>query len=73
MTDALTDSKLRLRRSSIGSIEINGLNVKDVVVVNEFSDADAELVAKFGYKPVFKRVNMFIPEPSSEDSESLTS
>lgn len=69
MMNLLNNSKVRLRRPSIGTIEANGLNMKGMVDLNEFDDADAELAANFGYKPVFKRVNKFILELISEDPE----
>jgi hypothetical protein len=57
--DIMNDSKLRQRKLSVGTTEINGPDAERIVILDELNGADAELAAKFGYKPVFKRVNMF--------------
>lgn len=59
MANLPNDSELRERKRSVGTIEINGPDGNHVVALEELDQADAELAAKFGYKPVFKRVNIF--------------
>ncbi|KAL8692848.1 MAG: hypothetical protein Q9218_002198 [Villophora microphyllina] len=47
---------LRQRKKSVGTVELQGPNGQTRTVnLEELTDADAELAAKFGYKPVFKR------------------
>ncbi|KAL8719965.1 MAG: hypothetical protein Q9225_003113 [Loekoesia sp. 1 TL-2023] len=47
---------LRHRKKSVGTVELQGPNGQiRAVNLEELTDADAELAAKFGYKPVFKR------------------
>lgn len=47
---------LRHRKKSVGTVELQGPNGQTRIVnLEELTDADAELAAKFGYKPVFKR------------------
>ncbi|KAL8714162.1 MAG: hypothetical protein Q9220_001891 [cf. Caloplaca sp. 1 TL-2023] len=47
---------LRQRKKSVGTVELQGPNGQTRTVnLQELSNADAELAAKFGYKPVFKR------------------
>ncbi|KAL9579287.1 MAG: hypothetical protein Q9212_005196 [Teloschistes hypoglaucus] len=47
---------LRQRKKSVGTVELQGPNGQTRTVnLQELSAADAELVGKFGYKPVFKR------------------
>ncbi|KAL8724690.1 MAG: hypothetical protein Q9181_006713 [Wetmoreana brouardii] len=47
---------LRHRKKSVGTVELQGPNGQTRTVnLEELTDADAELAAKFGYKPVFKR------------------
>jgi hypothetical protein len=58
MADLLKDPELRNRKKSIGTIEINGPKGTRVVALDELNEDDAVLAAKFGYTPVFKRVNM---------------
>jgi hypothetical protein len=58
MADLLNDPELRNRKKSIRTIEINGPKGNRVVAMDELNEADAVLAAKFGYTPVFKRVNM---------------
>jgi hypothetical protein len=60
MADLLNDPELRQRKKSVGTVEINGPGGTRVVALEELNQADAELAAKFGYKPVFKRVNMLL-------------
>jgi len=53
--DVLNAQNVR-RRSSIGAVEIQDQSGRrHTVQLDELSDADRELAAKFGYKPVFKR------------------
>jgi hypothetical protein len=59
MADLLNDPELRQRKRSVGTIEIHGPGGPRIVNLEELNEADAELAAKFGYKPVFKRVNIF--------------
>ena len=55
----LDDSQLKHRKSSFtGNVEINGPGGSRVVALEELNEADAALAAKFGYKPVFKRVGL---------------
>ncbi|KAF8865436.1 amino acid transporter [Acephala macrosclerotiorum] len=50
------DGDLRHRQKSVGLVEINGPDgQKRTVNLAELNDADAQLAAQFGYKPVFKR------------------
>lgn len=50
------DGELRHRQKSVGLVEINGPDgQKRTVNLAELNDADAQLAAQFGYKPVFKR------------------
>ena len=72
MADLLNNSELRQHKQSIGTIEINGPGGTRVVALSELNEADAELAAKFGYKPVFKRVNTF-QSTYCEDQKALTS
>ncbi len=58
MADLLNDPELRNRKKSVGTIEISGPGGTRVVALDELNEDDAELAAKFGYKPVFKRVTM---------------
>lgn len=60
MADLLNDPELRHRKKSIGTLEINGPGGTRIVALDELNEADAELAAKFGYKPVFRRVNMIL-------------
>ncbi|KAL8787893.1 MAG: hypothetical protein Q9213_001920 [Squamulea squamosa] len=47
---------LRQRKKSVGVVELQGPNGQARVVnLEELTDDDADLAAKFGYKPVFKR------------------
>ncbi|KAI4144852.1 MAG: hypothetical protein L6R39_004015 [Caloplaca ligustica] len=47
---------LRHRKKSVGTVELQGPNGQmRTVNLEDLTDADAELAAKFGYKPVFKR------------------
>ncbi|KAL9592590.1 MAG: hypothetical protein Q9179_006562 [Wetmoreana sp. 5 TL-2023] len=47
---------LRHRKKSVGTVELQGPHGQTRTVnLEELTDADAELAAKFGYKPVFKR------------------
>ncbi|CZR62084.1 probable amino acid permease 2 (AAP-2) [Phialocephala subalpina] len=47
---------VRHRQKSVGLVEINGPDgQKRTVNLAELNDADAQLAAQFGYKPVFKR------------------
>jgi hypothetical protein len=49
-------SQLRHRQKSVGLVEINGPDgQRKTVNLAELNDADAQLAAQFGYKPVFKR------------------
>lgn len=58
MADIPNELDSRHRRPNMGTIELNAPNVDRLVVLNELDGADAELAAKFGYKPVFKRVDI---------------
>ncbi|PMD48685.1 amino acid transporter [Hyaloscypha variabilis F] len=50
------DASSHRRRKSTGIIEINGPEgQRKTLNLAEMSDADAQLAAQFGYKPVFKR------------------
>lgn len=50
------DGELRHRQKSVGLVEINGPDgQRKTVNLAELNDADAQLAAQFGYKPVFKR------------------
>lgn len=50
------DAHLRHRQKSVGLVEINGPDgQRKTVNLAELNDADAQLAAQFGYKPVFKR------------------
>jgi hypothetical protein len=50
------DGTTRQRKKSTGLIEINGPDgQRKTLNLAEMSDADAQLAAQFGYKPVFKR------------------
>jgi hypothetical protein len=50
------DASSHRRRKSTGIIEINGPDgQRKTLNLAEMSDADAQLAAQFGYKPVFKR------------------
>ena len=50
------DGDLRQRKKSVGLVEINGPDgQRKTINLAELSDADAQLAAQFGYKPVFKR------------------
>ena len=57
MAENITDfEEMRQRRRSSGRVELRAANGQTRVVdLEELTDADAELAAKFGYKPVFKR------------------
>ncbi|KAI4256466.1 MAG: hypothetical protein LQ352_002072 [Teloschistes flavicans] len=57
MAENLRDLEdLRQRKKSVGTVELQGPNGQTRTVnLEELSNADAELAAKFGYKPVFKR------------------
>lgn len=59
MAAVLNDTDVKRRKSSFaGKIEVQGPNGNTrVVALEEMSEADAALAAKFGYKPVFKRVH----------------
>ncbi|KAI4221390.1 MAG: hypothetical protein L6R36_006931, partial [Xanthoria steineri] len=47
---------MRHRKKSVGVVELQGLNGQSRVVnLEQLTDADAKLAAKFGYQPVFKR------------------
>ncbi|KAL8772975.1 MAG: hypothetical protein Q9209_001995 [Squamulea sp. 1 TL-2023] len=47
---------LRQRKKSVGVVELQGPNGQARILnLEELTDADADLAAKFGYKPVFKR------------------
>lgn len=47
---------MRHRKKSVGVVELQGLNGQARVVnLEQLTDADAKLAAKFGYQPVFKR------------------
>lgn len=47
---------LRRRKKSVGTVELQGPNGQTRTVnLEELTEADAELAAKFGYKPVFRR------------------
>ena len=58
MADLPNEPKLRQRKPSVGTIELNVPNADCLVVLDELNKVDAEFAAKFGYKPVFKRVNI---------------
>ena len=62
MADILNDTDVKRRKSSFaGKIEVTGPNGNTrVVALEEMSEADAALAAKFGYKPVFKRVSQIV-------------
>jgi hypothetical protein len=60
MADLMNDPELRQRKQSVGTVEINGPGGTRVVALEELNQADADLASKFGYKPVFKRVNIFL-------------
>ncbi|KAL8742900.1 MAG: hypothetical protein Q9190_004690 [Brigantiaea leucoxantha] len=48
--------ELRQRKKSVGTVELQGPNGNTRIVnLEDLTDADADLAAKFGYKPVFKR------------------
>lgn len=50
------DHGARQRKKSTGLVEISGLDgQRKTLNLAEMSDADAQLAAQFGYKPVFKR------------------
>jgi hypothetical protein len=50
------DDGARQRKKSTGIVEINGPDgQRKTLNLAEMSDADAQLAAQFGYKPVFKR------------------
>ncbi len=55
MADLPHDPELR-QRKSVATLEINENGGRRVVGLDELNEADAELAAKFGYNPVFKRV-----------------
>lgn len=57
MADESSDVEdLRHRKKSVGVVELQSSNGQATIVnLGELTDADAELAAKFGYKPVFKR------------------
>lgn len=56
MAEFGNESGVRHRQKSIGTVEIQGPdgNIR-LVNLGELGADDAELAAKFGYKPVFKR------------------
>jgi hypothetical protein len=50
------DGHARHRKRSVGLVEIDGPDgQRKTINLAELSDADAQLAAQFGYKPVFKR------------------
>jgi amino acid permease (GABA permease) len=50
------EGNVRQRKKSVGLVEINGPDgQRKTIDLAELSDADAQLAAQFGYKPVFKR------------------
>lgn len=56
ITQNVTHETVRHRKKSHGVVEITGPDgQKKLVNLEELSDADAQLAAEFGYKPVFKR------------------
>ena len=57
MAEKVSDIEdLRQRKKSVGIVELQGPDGQARIVnLEELTDADAELAAKFGYKPVFKR------------------
>ena len=56
MEDIRRDSRVRQRQKSTGLVAINGPDGQTRILnLEELSDADAQLAAQFGYKPVFKR------------------
>jgi hypothetical protein len=49
-------SEARRRKKSVGLVEITGPDgQRKTINLQELNDADAQLAAEFGYKPVFKR------------------
>lgn len=53
---AASATALRHRQRSVGLIEITGPGgQRQILNLEEINDADAQLAAEFGYKPVFKR------------------
>ncbi|KAI4165237.1 MAG: hypothetical protein LQ342_001105, partial [Letrouitia transgressa] len=47
---------LRQRKKSVGMVELQGPHGNTRIInLDDLTDADADLAAKFGYKPVFKR------------------
>jgi hypothetical protein len=50
------DGESRQRKKSTGLIEIHGPDgQRNTINLSELNEADAQLAAQFGYKPVFKR------------------
>lgn len=49
--DTIEADGVRHRKKSVGVVELNGKHVN----LEDMSDADAQLAAQFGYKPIFKR------------------
>lgn len=56
MADQVAPLDERMRKKSVGTVELQGPNgVVRTVNVEDLSEADRALAAEFGYKPVFKR------------------
>lgn len=56
MADQLAPAEVRQRQKSVGTVELQGPGgVVRTVNLEELSEADRQLAAEFGYKPVFKR------------------
>lgn len=56
MADQITSRESRMRKSSVGTVEMQNPNGSTQVVnLEDLTDADRALAAEFGYKPVFKR------------------
>ena len=57
MAENSKDTKdLRQRKTHVGTVELqNADGQRKTVNLEELTESDAELAAKFGYKPVFKR------------------
>jgi hypothetical protein len=56
ITATQTSESVRHRKKNHGVIEMTGADgLKKLVKLEEMNEADAQLAAEFGYKPVFKR------------------
>ena len=56
MADQLAPPEMRQRKQSVGTVELQGPNGQvKTVALEEMTEADRQLAAEFGYKPVFKR------------------